>query len=241
MANAPQVSIVIPVYNEAGIVEQSTRELCAALDGHHVDYELLLSENGSKDSTPELVEALAKDLPRVRALHSEEPNYGKALKKGIYEAKGKFVICEEIDLCDVGFHRAALALLELGTADMVVGSKATIGSNDERPLVRRVATRVYNSALRVALQFRGTDTHGLKAFNRERLLPVVDACVTERDVFASELVIRAGIMGRRSIEIPIDLHEKRVPSVNLYKRVPKVIRNLSTLFVEIRIKNPTRG
>ena len=46
--------------------------------------------------------------------------------------------------------------------------------------------------LRVALDFRGTDTHGLKAFHRETLLPVVEACVIDRDLFASELVIRAG-------------------------------------------------
>jgi glycosyltransferase involved in cell wall biosynthesis len=236
----PLVSIVIPVYNEAAIVERSTRELTSALDALSLDYEVLLSENGSKDSTPAIVEALASALPRVRALHSEEPNYGKALKKGILEARGKYVICEEIDLCDVGFHQQALALLQRGEAEMVVGSKAAKGSHDQRPIGRRIATKVYNGTLRVTLKFKGTDTHGLKAFLRERLIPVVNACVTERDVFASEFVIRAGIMKRKVVEIPIDLHEKRKPSINLYKRVPKVLRNLGTLFVEIRIKNRNR-
>lgn len=239
-SKVPLVSIVIPVFNEAAIVERSTRELVEQLDRKGWDYELLLSENGSKDSTPTIVDELARELPRVRALHSDEPNYGKAMKAGILEAKGTFVICEEIDLCDIDFHHRALRLLEAGEAEMVVGSKVVKGSRDERPVMRRVATRTYNGLLRVALKFKGTDTHGLKAFRRERLLPVARACVTERDVFASEFVIRAGIMKRTVVEIPIELHEKRMPSINLYKRVPKVLRNLSTLFVEIRIKNRNR-
>ena len=78
------------------------------------------------------------------------------------------MICEEIDLCDADFHRRALGLLEHGDADMVVGSKAMKGASDERPLFRRAATRVINGMLRVALDFRGTDTHGLKAFHRDR-------------------------------------------------------------------------
>ncbi len=236
-SQAPLVTIVIPVYNEESIVEKSTRELCAALDELKIDYELLLSQNGSRDLTPDIVDRLSLELPHVRALHSSEPNYGKALKRGILQAKGRFVICEEIDLCDVSFHQAALKILEAGEAEMVVGSKAAKGSHDERPIGRRLATRVYNGTLRVGLKFKGTDTHGLKAFARERLLPVVNACVTERDVFASEFVIRAGIMKRRVVEIPIDLHEKRKPSINLYKRVPKVLRNLGTLVVEIRMNN----
>jgi glycosyltransferase involved in cell wall biosynthesis len=238
--DSPHVTIVIPVYNEESIVEKSTRELCAQLDALKIDYELLLSQNGSRDTTPDIVDQLSIELPRVRALHSSEPNYGKALRRGILQAKGRFVICEEIDLCDVSFHTAALKILEAGEAEMVVGSKAAKGSHDERPIGRRIATRVYNGTLRVGLKFKGTDTHGLKAFARERLLAVVNACVTERDVFASEFVIRAGIMRRKVVEIPIDLHEKRKPSINLYKRVPKVLRNLGTLFVEIRIKNRNR-
>ena len=238
--NKPTVSVVIPVYNEAAIVERSTRELVDQLDHKGWDYEILLSENGSKDSTPAIVDELAKELPRVRALHSDEPNYGKAMKNGILEARGKFVICEEIDLCDVDFHQRALRILERGEAEMVVGSKQMVGSRDERPVTRRFATWGYNGLLRVALKFKGTDTHGLKAFKRDRLLAVAKACVTERDVFASEFVIRAGIMKRRVLEIPIELHEKRKPSINLYKRVPKVLKNLSTLFVEIRIKNRNR-
>src|SRR5262249_13041630 len=194
-----------------------------------------MAENGSRDRTVELAEHLAAEPPdRVRTFSLGEPNYGKALRRGILEARGTWVICEEIDLCDADFHRRALEHLRHGDADMVVGSKAMRGASDQRPLFRRAATRVINGLLRVALDFRGTDTHGLKAFERRTLLPVVEDCVIDRDLFASELVIRAGRQGLHVLEIPIRLREKRPPAINLVKRVPNVLRGMAKLTYVIR-------
>ncbi|MBS2021640.1 MAG: glycosyltransferase family 2 protein [Deltaproteobacteria bacterium] len=229
-------SIVIPVYNEARIVREAATELSQKLDAMGWDYELLLTENGSKDGTLDILTRLSSERPRVRFLHSDEPNYGKALKAGILDAKGDIVFCDEIDLCDTDFYQRALPLLEQG-ADMIVGSKAMRGANDARPPFRRFATRVINLLLRFATGFKGTDTHGLKAFKRERLLDVARACVIDRDLFASEFVIRAGRMKRDVREIPITLAEKRPPSIQLMRRVPRVLSGLVKLGWHIRIVN----
>jgi glycosyltransferase involved in cell wall biosynthesis len=237
----PDVSIVIPVYNEEGILREAVTEL---LDGlayirdelraPELRFELILAENGSRDRTAELAAHLAAERPEVRTFSLGEPNYGKALRRGILDARGAIVLCEEIDLCDRDFHRRALEHLRHHDCDMVVGSKAMKGASDQRPLLRRVATRVVNGMLRIALDFRGTDTHGLKAFDRRALLPIVEACVIERDLFASELVIRAARAGLHVIEIPIRLHEKRPPAINLVKRVPSVLRGMAKLTYVIR-------
>jgi glycosyltransferase involved in cell wall biosynthesis len=229
------ISIVIPVYNEASIVREAALELCRKLDDLAWDYELILTENGSTDGTKQIVGELAAENHRIRALTGGQPNYGRALKRGILEARGSEVICDEIDLCDIDFYQRALPLLAEG-ADLVVGSKAMKGANDARPLVRRAATRVITLLLRLTTGFRGTDTHGLKAFKRERLEEVARACVVERDLFASELVIRAQRMGREVREIPITLHEKRPPSTHLFGRVPRVIMGLIKLGWTIRVR-----
>ncbi len=230
------ISIVIPVYNEARVVREAALDLCRKLDELGWDYELLLSENGSTDGTQRVLEELAAQQHRVRWLHGEEPNYGRALKRGILEARGEVVICDEIDLCDVHFYQRALPLLEQG-ADLVVGSKAMKGANDARPLVRRLATRVITLLLRATTGFRGTDTHGLKAFKRDRLVDVARACVVDRDLFASELVIRAQRMGRDVREIPIALQENRPPSTKLLRRVPRVLKGLVKLGWTIRVRH----
>jgi len=118
----------------------------------------------------------------------------------------------------------------------VVGSKVLAESNDERPFTRRFATRVINGMLRVGVGFKGTDTHGLKSFNRERILPVVERCELGKDLFASELVVRTERGGFRVREIPLNLREIRPPSINLSKRVPRVLRDMAHLIYLIRIK-----
>ena len=199
------------------------------------DYEIILAENGSRDGTLRVLRELSSERPRIRFLHEAEPNYGKALKRGILEARGETVICDEIDLCDVGFYLRALPILGEG-ADLVIGSKAMKGANDARPLVRRLATRVITVLLRLITGFKGTDTHGLKAFKRERLEEVARACVVDRDLFASELVIRAQRMGRDVREIPIALRERRPPSTALLRRVPRVLKGLIALGWAIRVR-----
>ena len=238
---SPDVSIVIPVYNEEGILRDAVTELIEGLDvvrsalhAPELTFEIILAENGSRDATVELAQHLANEYPEVRTFSLGEPNYGKALRRGIEEARGKWVICEEIDLCDLDFHRRALELLRHGDADMVVGSKAMKGSNDQRPLFRRAATRVINGMLWATVGFRGTDTHGLKAFHRTTLLPIIEQCVIDRDLFASEMVIRAGRAQLHVIEVPIRLAEKRAPAINLTRRVPNVLRGLVKLTYAVR-------
>ena len=232
----PHLSIVIPVYNEEGILHSSVIDLLSRLDELGWSYEILLAENGSSDRTVAIGEELAHKHPQVHIHSLGEPNYGKALKEGIKRARGQFVICDEIDLCDTDFYQRALVVLEHDQADMVVGSKVMEGAEDRRPLMRHTATLVINGMLRLLVGFHGTDTHGLKAFRRELLLDTLERCVLQRDLFASEFVIRAERDGKRVTEIPVHIVEKRPPSINLFKRVPKVLRDIARLTYIIRMQ-----
>ena len=232
----PRISIVIPVYNEEAILHAAVVDLREQLEDFGWPYEIILAENGSRDGTVPIAQALAEKYPDVNFFSLGEPNYGKALKAGILRARGEFVVCDEIDLCLVDFYRRSLEILEHNEADLVVGSKPLAGASDERPLFRHAATMIFNGLLRVTLGFKGTDTHGLKAFRRVALLDVVRSCLVDKDVFASELVVRAERGGIRIKEIPVRILEKRPPSINLIKRVPNVLKNVGKLFVAIRIR-----
>jgi glycosyltransferase involved in cell wall biosynthesis len=230
----PALSIVIPIYNEEPILHAAVVDLRERMASFEHPYEVLLAENGSRDRTRIIAADLADRYPEVRVLSIEVPNYGRALKKGILAARGRFVVCDEIDLCDTQFYRAAFEILTRDGADFVVGSKLLGESQDERPWIRHAASIGYTTILRMLLGFRGTDTHGAKAFARLPLEPVVQACQVDKDVFASELVIRADRCGLRVTEIPVRVIEKRPPSINLFKRVPNVLVNLARLTWAIR-------
>lgn len=232
----PDYSIVIPIYNEEAILHAAVVDLRERLAPLAWNYEVILAENGSKDGTVRIAEELSRKYPEVKVLSVGEPNYGRALREGILKARGRLVLCDEIDLCDTEFHRRAVEILDAGRADMVIGSKLIGGAADERPFIRHAASIVYTGMLRGLLGFRGTDTHGLKAFRRSSLVGVVRACQVDKDVFASELVIRAYRAHLSIIEIPIRVIEKRPPSINLFKRVPNVMRNLAKLTWAIRVR-----
>jgi glycosyltransferase involved in cell wall biosynthesis len=237
----PHISIVIPVYNEQAILHAAVVDLRERLKPLGWSYEVILAENGSKDRTITIGHELAAkyDDPadgQVKMISLGEPNYGKALKQGILLARGEVVLCDEIDLCDTTFHQRAVEILETGEADLVIGSKLAVGAADERPLFRHAASIAYSTLLKVLLGYRGTDTHGLKAFRRLALLDVVRACLVDKDVFASEFVIRADRGGIKRQEIPVHVMEKRPPSINLFKRVPNVMKNVAKLTWAIRVR-----
>jgi glycosyltransferase involved in cell wall biosynthesis len=236
----PDLSVVIPVHQEEAMLRPACLDLMEGLSARGLDYELLLCENGSRDGTRAEIERLAAERPRLRWLSVGEPNYGLALRHGILGARGRLVICDEIDLCDLSFYDRALPLLRSGAAEMVVGSKRARGAQDLRPRHRRLATWAHNTLLGLLLGFRGTDTHGPKAFLRERVAPVAGRCVVDRDVFASELVIRAQREGVRLAEIPLTLRERRPPSVGLWRRAPSVLARVARLWWVLRLA-PSRA
>ena len=237
----PRITIVIPIYNEQAILHAAVVDLRERLKPFGWSYEVILAENGSKDRTVEIAQELAVKYAdpndgQVKLISLGEPNYGKALKQGILLARGELVICDEIDLCDADFHKRAVDILETGEADLVIGSKLAAGAEDNRPVLRHVASMAYSGMLRLMLGFRGTDTHGLKAFRRTALLDTVRACLVEKDVFASEFVIRADRGGIKIKEIPVHIIEKRPPSINLFKRVPNVLKSVAKLTYAIRVR-----
>jgi glycosyltransferase involved in cell wall biosynthesis len=237
----PHISIVIPIYNEQAILHAAVVDLRERLKPLGWSYEIILAENGSKDRTVEIGHELAAkygdpEAGQVKIISMGEPNYGKALKQGILMASGDVVLCDEIDLCDTDFHKRAVEILSTGEADLVIGSKLAVGAADDRPLIRHAASIAYSTLLKVTLGFRGTDTHGLKAFRRVALLDVVRACLVDKDVFASEFVIRADRAGVPIKEVPVHIIEKRPPSINLFKRVPNVMKSLVKLTWSIRIR-----
>ena len=177
-----------------------------------------LCENGSKDRTREIAQQLVKQFPQVRLITYPAPNYGKALQQGILEAKGRHIVCFEIDFWDSSFVEIAKVLL--GKYDAVVGSKRAKGSRDRRPLIRRLITFGFNMVLRLAFGFQGTDTHGIKAFKRLDVLPLAKECQTDKDIFVTELILRMERAGLYMCEIPLEIEEKRPAPVNLIQRVP---------------------
>lgn len=234
VVNGPLLTIIIPVYNEEAILVRSVTALTEALEPLELDYELLICENGSTDSTAALARALMAEHPQIRLESLSEASYGGALRHGIARACGSLVAIFNIDFWDVAFLQQALELLQ--SCDLVVGSKAASGSRDSRPFFRRLITRSFTFSLRILFGFQGTDTHGIKAFRADRVVPVVQACETNDEIFDTEIILRAQQAGLCLCEIPVSVQEMRPSRYSLWQRVPSTFRDLVWLIRVLGIR-----
>jgi glycosyltransferase involved in cell wall biosynthesis len=234
VVNGPLLTVLIPVYNEEVILVRSVTALIKALEPLKLDYELLICENGSTDNTAALARALMAEHPQIRLESLPEAGYGRALRYGIAEARGSFIVVFNIDFWDVGFLQQALELLE--SCDLVVGSKAAPGSRDRRPFFRRMITRSFTLLLRILFSFQGTDTHGIKVFRADRIVPVVQACETNNEILDTEILLRANRSGLRLCEIPVSVQEMRPSRYSLWRRVPSTFVDLIWLIRVLGIR-----
>lgn len=218
------VSIVIPVHNEEAIIEHALTRLVAEFRPLTGDFEILPVENGSRDRTWEIMQTLSAKEPSIRPLRSPRADYGFALKHGIRESRGEFILSDEIDVLDHGFHAAALQAL--ATADLIIASKRHPDAVDDRGLFRTLGTDVITGMLRLACGLKSSDTHGPKGWRASVARDLVARSRLDGDLFASESVIRAERMGLHLRELPLSISEHRATSIPLLKRVPRVIRDI---------------
>jgi glycosyltransferase involved in cell wall biosynthesis len=225
----PSISIVVPVHNEQAILEDQVREMQSAVSALGCTYEILLVENGSSDNTAAICGRLTAAHPNIRMIRLGRPDYGAALREGILACRNEVVVIFNVEFWSAEFVSIAMAALQ--TRVLVIGSKSAPGAHDERPLIRRLVTGGYNWCLRMVWDFGGTDTHGMKAFHRDSVVPIVRDCQCSGFVFDTELVLRCERAGLRRLELPTDVQEVRAPStIALFRRVPSVVVNLATLW-----------
>jgi glycosyltransferase involved in cell wall biosynthesis len=224
---SPRVSVVMPAFNEADILATSVKTVVDGLRARGEQFELLVVENGSTDSTFAIGEQLAAEFPEVRVEHRDEADYGRALRAGLLDATGEAVVNFDTDYFDLDFLEIAVdqVLTENGPA-IVVGSKRAEGATDARDPIRKLATTVFSTILRVVFGLRVSDTHGIKAMRRCAVEPYAKVCTFGQDLFDTELILRVERAGLRTAEIPVDVRELRPARSSFLSRVPRTLRGL---------------
>jgi glycosyltransferase involved in cell wall biosynthesis len=230
------VSIVMPAYNEATIIERSLATVLDGMRRRGEPFEVVVVENGSTDDTEDRAGKVAAEAPEVRVLHLRRADYGEALREGLLAASAELVVNFDCDYYEVAFVDQALARLRDpdSPATIVVGSKRAPGAEDRRSWARRMVTATFSTLLRVAYGLTVSDTHGMKALRRAPLLPVVARCRLGRDLFDTELILRAERAGLVVTEIPVDVVELRPARTSVARRIPRTLYGLARLWFSLR-------
>jgi len=221
------VSIIIPLFNEEGIFFKNLEALANHFDVMLGDgkWNFILVDNGSKDSTPQLIKNSIDRWPQSRSVQLGEPNYGLALKAGLTSANTNWVFLFDIEQWDIPFINWAWR--NRNKFDIFIGSKrADPTLNFQQPL-RRFLSASLNAVLQLYFGFTGSDTHGPKLINLVKLKPIIDTCFLDRGQFDTEVVLKSIRAGKKVVEAPVEYRESR-PHRNLI--IKKVIWNVLAIY-----------
>lgn len=203
------VTVVLPARNEVALLGSTVSAIHAGLVERKLSFEIVVVENGSSDGTAALAHELAAAFPGLRVLARFEADYGAALAAGFAAARGSAVVSFDVDYFDMDFLDQALTALGRGDVAVVVASKRCEGAEDDRPVVRRVLTWGFTTLLHRLVDMPVSDAHGIKAFARIPLEPVIASCELRGSLFDVEMVVRAGRRGLASLEVPASVREIR--------------------------------
>ena len=225
--NFKNFSIVIPIFNEEEILEESTNAIFSLCKRMEIDFEIIFSENGSTDKTKAIAEELTNKHPEIKIISNSEPNYGNALKTGFEIAKNDLVISFDIDYYSESFLSEALKLESEYSG--ITASKRLGSSEDGRRFIRRLATNFFVILLKTLFGTKLSDTHGMKAIKKSEIEKFLPKVISTQDIFDTELLIRIEKNGGKIKEVPAKVNEIR-PSVSLiYKRIPRTLKSLIKL------------
>ncbi len=212
-----ELSIIIPMYNEASIAETCVRTLAEAMENAGISYEILFSDDGSTDDCAAIIEKTARELVltggEIRVVKAEK-NRGKghAVRLGMQAAQGELCLFTDCDLAYGTDVIAAMAnRMKSSDADVLIGSRAIAkdGYAGYTP-ARKLASKAYVRLLAASAGFRYTDSQcGIKLFRREAAQKIFSLAETDGWAFDFELLLLADKFGYTIEEYPVTVLNHR--------------------------------
>ena len=231
----PEVSIVIPAYNEAKRIESTIRRLIQEIKD--LNFEIVVSEDGSTDETPLILERLKKEYgDRITIVHTKRRlGKGKGFLIGVMHSRGKYVI-----LLDADYPTNAETLINIMKHlrrgyDVVVGSRAHELSvlDPPAPSLREAMGRVFNSIVRLLFGIKIRDTQcGVKGF-KKKVLSLIGPIQFTNFVFDVEIIVKAQACNLKVKEIPIYWSSKVGSKVRVIRDTAYMLNGLINIWLRL--------
>jgi glycosyltransferase involved in cell wall biosynthesis len=203
---APELSIIIPAYNEELRLPATLSSIAAYTRSSKRRVEVIVVDDGSHDKTVAVAEQFRNEIPSLRVVsNGENRGKGYSVRHGMQEARGEIVLFTDADL-SAPIEEVEKLLPAMKTNDVAIGSRAMDRSQitvHESPF-REFAGIIFNKIVRLILWLPFVDTQcGFKAFRREPCKIIFEQQTIERFGFDPELLYLARHHGLRSVEISV--------------------------------------
>ena len=237
MKKQPNVSVILPCFNETAVFDASVKLIVRTLSASRFSFELIFVDDGSSDGTRKLIKQACRTHPHCRyVIHEKNKGRGAAVTTGILHSNAPIVGYMDID-CEVSplYIPSFVQMIKKREADIVVGKR--IYRTTLFSLVREALSVGYRIIARVFLQTGGIDTEsGYKFFDKKKFLPVLSSIVNQGWFWDTECVALSQKKGLRVVETPVlfvrrnDKHS----SVRIIPDTLEYLKNVWTFYRRIR-------
>ncbi|MEO8574488.1 MAG: dolichyl-phosphate beta-glucosyltransferase [Pyrinomonadaceae bacterium] len=239
----PEISIIIPAFEEEARVGDSIKRIVAFIRGASLRAELILADDGSKDGTSEFAKLAfetAGDIPTKVVRYEQNRGKGFAVKTGLQAASGNIALFSDADLSTPIEELPKLVdPIRNGEYDLTFGSRAIDRSliGTHQPWRREQGGKVFNLVVRTLTGMPFWDTQcGFKAFNMTKFRPLLDLMQIDRFGFDVEFLYVAYLNGLRLKEIPVRWNNDERSKVSVIRDSARMFKEVT----EIR-RNAKRG
>jgi glycosyltransferase involved in cell wall biosynthesis len=219
---APDVQIVVPVYNERVALERSIHRLHRFLtETFPFSWRIVIVDNASTDGTFALARGLTRELEGVEAVHLDAKGRGRALHAAWLQSDAEVLCYMDVDLStDLRGLLPLVAPLMSGHSDLAIGTRLHRGAKVSRSRRREVISRAYNRLLRLRFSDAQCGFKAIRAGVARKLVPDVR---DQEWFFDTELLVLAQRRGLRIHEVPVDWVEDKDSRVAI---VPTALADL---------------
>ncbi|WP_411286757.1 glycosyltransferase family 2 protein [Phenylobacterium sp.] len=235
MASAPDISVVVPVFDEEGAAPALAREIARAFAGR--SFEIVFVDDASRDGTRAALKALSAEIPQLRVLsHRRNSGQSRAIRSGILGARGAIIVTLDGDGQNDPADGPALAdALAAGPAELALVGGERVKRRDSQ--AKKIASRLGNGVRKRLLKDTANDTGcGLKAFRREAFLALPYFDHIHR--YLPALMLREGY---QTAFRPVN-HRHRETGQSKYTNLGRLWASLSDLagvmWLQSRARNP---
>ena len=230
-----KISVCIPMYNEAAIIAENAQKLWAYMEENFVtpegerDYEIIYSNDGSKDGCDKIVESLG--LPGIKVVGYEN-NKGKgyAVKTAMLASVGDIVMFTDADLA----YGTDVITQMVDTFDANPDSQLVIGSRNlsedgysNYTLIRKIASKAYIKVLCIVGGFKLSDSQcGCKGFRRQAVDQIFPRLEVNGFAFDFEALLWASKFKYKIIEMPVSIKVHGESKVRIVRDTLKMLRDI---------------
>ena len=241
IARDRKISIIIPVWNEVCRLREGVYKLKRFLKKFDLDFEIIISEDGSTDGTDQIASELANSTVNIKHLHSDERlGKGKAVQRALRRAKGEIAIYTDVDLSTKLESMIKIIQAVRDGADIAIGSRLVKGSCVIRPFHRTIISRIYNLGVRMILRSPVHDHQcGFKAFRTSKVSSLLDAIEDNHWFWDTELIVRAIRRDYRIVEIPVKWIQGEKSKIHVWTDSGYMATKIFRLWRKLRTRKKT--